>query len=106
MPRNQVVSGRAVGRGGVLPRAVVGVRPGRETFVAGGRYGLLPPLAARPRRTMLLLIRSRLVLLVLGGLGFLAPGCSPPKPGGDPPPPGFSLRDVAGVEHHPFTDPA
>jgi AhpC/TSA family len=59
---------------------------------------------------MLLLIRSRLVLLVLGGLGFLAPGCSPPQPppepGGDPPPPGFSLRDVAGVEHHPFTDPA
>ena len=59
---------------------------------------------------MLLLIRSRLVLLVLGGLGFLAPGCSPPppppEPGGDPPPPGFSLRDVAGVEHHPFTDPA
>jgi hypothetical protein len=57
---------------------------------------------------MLLLLRSRLVLLVLGGLGFLAPGCSPPppEPGADPPPPGFSLRDVAGVEHHPFTDPA
>src|SRR5262249_15113281 len=57
---------------------------------------------------MLLLIRSRLVLLVLCGLGFLAPGCSlpPPEPGGGPPPPGFSLRDVAGVEHHPFTDSA
>src|SRR5262245_7257808 len=57
---------------------------------------------------MLLLIRSRLVLLVLGGLGFLALGCSPPppEPGGDPPTSGFSLRDVAGVEHHPFTDPA
>ena len=55
---------------------------------------------------MLLFIRSRLVLLVLGGLGFLAPGCSPPEPGVDPPPAGFSLRDVAGVEHHPFTDPA
>src|SRR5262245_42809891 len=56
------------------------------------------------------LIRSRLVLLVLGGLGLLAPGCPPPQPppgpGGDPPPPGFSLRDVAGVDHHPFADPA
>ncbi|HKA54785.1 MAG TPA: redoxin family protein, partial [Candidatus Binatia bacterium] len=57
---------------------------------------------------MLLLIRSRPVLLVLGGLVFLAPGCSPPppEPGRDPPHPGFSLRDVAGVEHHPFIDPA
>ena len=57
---------------------------------------------------MLLLLRSRLLLLVLGGLGFLTPGCSPPPsaPGDDPPPPGFSLRDVAGVEHHPFTGPA
>ena len=57
---------------------------------------------------MLLLIRSRLVLFVLGGLGFLTPGCSrpSPEPGRDPPPPGFSLRDVTGVEHRPFTDPA
>lgn len=54
------------------------------------------------------LIRSRLVLIVLGGLGFPVPGCSPPapEPRGAPPPRGFSLRDVAGVEHHPFTDPA
>jgi hypothetical protein len=59
---------------------------------------------------MLRLIRARLVLLVLGGLGVLVPGCSSPpppsEPGGDRSPPGFSLRDVAGVEHHPFTDPA
>lgn len=57
---------------------------------------------------MVLLIRSRLVLLVLGVLSFLASGCSPPppEPGGEPPPPGFSLRDVAGVDHQPFTDPA
>lgn len=56
---------------------------------------------------MLLLTRSRLVLLVLGGLGLLATGCGSPAPesGGDPPPAGFSLRDVAGVEHHPFSDP-
>jgi hypothetical protein len=55
---------------------------------------------------MRLLIRSRLVLLVLGGLGFLAPGCSPPPLEHDPPAPGLSLRDVAGVEHRPFADPA
>jgi hypothetical protein len=57
---------------------------------------------------MLPLIRSGLVLLVLGGLGFLVPGCSPPppEPGGEPPSPGFSLRDIAGVDHHPFTDHA
>ena len=57
---------------------------------------------------MLLLIRSRLVLLVLGGLGLLAPGCSTPAPPpeADPPLLRFSLRDVAGVEHRPFTDPA
>jgi hypothetical protein len=54
---------------------------------------------------MLLLSRSRRVLLVLGGLGFLSLGCSPPPPEHDPPPPGFSLRDVGGVEHHPFIDP-
>src|SRR5262245_33868406 len=66
------------------------------------------PLAARPRRTMLLVIRFHLFLLVLGALGFLAPGCSPPppEPDGEPPPAGFSLRDVAGVEHHPFADSA
>ncbi len=57
---------------------------------------------------MPLLTRSRLALFVLGGLGFVTPGCSPPppEPGGSPPPPGVSLRDVAGVDHHPFTDPA
>ena len=57
---------------------------------------------------MLLLIRSRLVLLVLGGLGLLAPGCSTPAPPpeADPPLLRFSVRDVAGVEHRPFTDPA
>jgi hypothetical protein len=55
---------------------------------------------------MRLLIRSRLGLVVLGALGFLAPGCSAPPPGDNPPPLGFSLRDVAGVEHHPFADPA
>src|SRR5262245_47875058 len=56
---------------------------------------------------MLPLLRSRLALLVLVGLCFLASGCSPPpsEPVSDPPPPGFSLRDVGGVEHHPFTDP-
>lgn len=58
---------------------------------------------------MLRFIRSRLVLLVLGGLGFLV-GCSrpppPSEPAGDRPPAGFSLRDVAGVDRHPFTDPA
>src|SRR5262245_50979528 len=53
------------------------------------------------------LIRSRSVLLVLSGLGFLVLGCAPPpKPGDDPPSPDFSLLDVAGVDHHPFTDPA
>jgi hypothetical protein len=55
---------------------------------------------------MRLLIRSRLVLLVLGGLGFLAPGCSRPSPCDNPPHAGFSLCDIAGVEHHPFNDPA
>jgi hypothetical protein len=55
---------------------------------------------------MRLLPRSRPVLVVLGGLGFLATGCSPPSPEHDPPPPGFSLRDVVGVELHPFADPA
>ncbi len=56
---------------------------------------------------MRLLTRTRLALLVLGGLGFLAAGCSPPPPGpaGEPSPPSFSLRDVAGVDHHPFADP-
>ena len=57
---------------------------------------------------MLLFIRSRLLLLVVGGLAFLASGCGspPPESGGDPPPAAFSLRDVAGVDHHPFSDPA
>ena len=57
---------------------------------------------------MRLLICCCLVPLVLGGLFFLALGCSPPppEPGGNLPPAGFSLRDITGVEHHPFTDPA